>query len=313
MSTDISVPESAPGGMGAYRSALVKAFLFKFLVQCSAQLAQQNGAASAERLGKVERSAIAEVPHRPARGVQFHAKAQPDAVVGQAVKHRAADLQVRAAVRGITRLLHDSQARAVRCGCRALRAAAMACVRHNLQFQNAADWTRCFTGMLDPDAAPSLSTSANRYEHVQVSGEAMYTDDVPLPANCLHAALVTSSVPHARILSVDPAVALAMPGVAGFWGANDVPGDPCIGPVFPDETCFARDEVTAVGQVIGVVAADTHELARRAAAVVKARAPCIRTPPGIVLEAVTGARTGVLHALAPRAYVRVAADKSGTG
>lgn len=95
---------------------------------------------------------------------------------------------------------------------------------------------------------------------------------MPLPASCLHAALVTSSVPHARIKHIDAAAALAMPGVAGFWGAKDVPGDPCIGPVFPDEACFASDEVTAVGQVIGVVAADTHELARRAAAAVKVRA-----------------------------------------
>jgi len=66
-----------------------------------------------------------------------------------------------------------------------------------------------------------------------------------------------------------------MEGVAGFWGAQDVPGDPCIGPVFPDEACFAGAEVTAVGQVIGVLAADTHELARRAAAAVKVRASAL--------------------------------------
>lgn len=47
---------------------------------------------------------------------------------------------------------------------------------------------------------------------VQVSGEAQYTDDVPLPANSLHAAFVTSTKPHARLLSVDPSAALAMQG-----------------------------------------------------------------------------------------------------
>ena len=43
---------------------------------------------------------------------------------------------------------------------------------------------------------------------VQVSGEALYTDDVPLPANALHAVLVKSTRPHAKITSVDPSAAL---------------------------------------------------------------------------------------------------------
>lgn len=42
----------------------------------------------------------------------------------------------------------------------------------------------------------------------QVSGEALYTDDVPLPANALHAVLVKSTRPHAKITSVDPSAAL---------------------------------------------------------------------------------------------------------
>ena len=43
---------------------------------------------------------------------------------------------------------------------------------------------------------------------MQVTGEALYTDDVPLPANALHAKLVTSTRPHAKITSVDPSAAL---------------------------------------------------------------------------------------------------------
>jgi xanthine dehydrogenase molybdopterin-binding subunit B len=46
----------------------------------------------------------------------------------------------------------------------------------------------------------------------QVSGEAQYTDDVALPPNALHAAFVTSSKPHAKLLGVDASAALAMPG-----------------------------------------------------------------------------------------------------
>ena len=43
---------------------------------------------------------------------------------------------------------------------------------------------------------------------VQVTGEACYADDVKLSPDFLHAALVVSSKPYARILSVDPAAAL---------------------------------------------------------------------------------------------------------
>ena len=43
---------------------------------------------------------------------------------------------------------------------------------------------------------------------MQVTGEALYTDDVPLPPNTLHAALVKSIRPHAKINSVDPSAAL---------------------------------------------------------------------------------------------------------
>ena len=41
-----------------------------------------------------------------------------------------------------------------------------------------------------------------------MTGEALYTDDVPLPPNTLHAALVKSIRPHAKINSVDYSAAL---------------------------------------------------------------------------------------------------------
>lgn len=43
---------------------------------------------------------------------------------------------------------------------------------------------------------------------VQVTGEAVYVDDIPLPANALHAVFVLSSRPHAKLLSVDASAAL---------------------------------------------------------------------------------------------------------
>ncbi|KAL8129334.1 hypothetical protein V2J09_018489 [Rumex salicifolius] len=109
--------------------------------------------------------------------------------------------------------------------------------------------------------SPEIHMSAK----LQVTGEAEYTDDTPMPPNGLHAALVLSKKPHARIISIDDSGAKLSPGFAGIFFAKDVPGDIHIGPVIPDEELFASEFVTCVGQVIGVVVADTHENAKLAA------------------------------------------------
>ncbi|XP_022753579.1 xanthine dehydrogenase 1-like isoform X2 [Durio zibethinus] len=101
---------------------------------------------------------------------------------------------------------------------------------------------------------------------LQVTGEAEYTDDTAMPPNGLHAALVLSKKPHARILSIDDSGAKSSPGFAGSFFAKDVPGSNKIGPVVLDEELFASEFVTCVGQVIGVVVADTHENAKLGAA-----------------------------------------------
>uniref|UniRef100_A0A5B7CCF3 xanthine dehydrogenase n=1 Tax=Davidia involucrata TaxID=16924 RepID=A0A5B7CCF3_DAVIN len=100
---------------------------------------------------------------------------------------------------------------------------------------------------------------------LQVTGEAEFSDDTPMPPNGLNAALILSRKPHAQILSIDDSEAKSSPGVAGIFFAKDVPGDNMIGPVISDEELFASEFVTCVGQVIGVVVADTHEQAKLAA------------------------------------------------
>lgn len=110
----------------------------------------------------------------------------------------------------------------------------------------------CTHALLTPPLFPPKSLNPHKQKHKntkQVSGEAQYTDDVALPPNTLHAAFVTSIKPHAKLLGVDASAALAMPGVVGFFGADDVPGDNMIGPIMHDEEVFATKEVTCVGQV----------------------------------------------------------------
>ncbi len=56
-----------------------------------------------------------------------------------------------------------------------------------------------------------------------------------------------------------------MPGVRGVVLAADIPGDPVLATFVHDEPVFARDTVQHVGQVVGLVVADTVMQARRAA------------------------------------------------
>lgn len=108
-----------------------------------------------------------------------------------------------------------------------------------------------------PVGAPLQHKSSN----AQVSGEAVYTNDVKAPGNTLHAALVTSTKAHARILGVDTSDAEICDGYIAYFCANDVTGSNHIGAVIKDEEVFATDVVKHYGAVIGVIIAETHEQA----------------------------------------------------
>lgn len=99
----------------------------------------------------------------------------------------------------------------------------------------------------------------------QVAGMATYIDDIPEARGTLHAAPILSTVARGLLRGVDTAAALAMPGVRGVVLAQDIPGDPVLATFVHDEPVFARDKVEHVGQVIGLVVADSVMQARRAA------------------------------------------------
>ena len=105
----------------------------------------------------------------------------------------------------------------------------------------------------------------------QVAGEATYIDDIAEARGTLHAAPILSSVAHGRLRGVDASAAVAMPGVHGVVLANDIPGDPVLATFVHDEPIFARDTVQHIGQVVGLVVADTVMEARRAARKVQLR------------------------------------------
>jgi len=96
----------------------------------------------------------------------------------------------------------------------------------------------------------------------KVSGAAAYTDDLHRP-RMLHAALLGSSYPHARILRCDTSAARALPGVRAVLTAEDIPAQN-IGLSVLDEPILARGKTRYVGEPVAVVAAETVAIARAA-------------------------------------------------
>ena len=121
-----------------------------------------------------------------------------------------------------------------------------------------------------PASGPAAGvTQAHESARAQVAGAATYIDDMPEVRGTLHAAPILSTVAHGKLLGVDAAAALAMPGVRGVVLSQDIPGDPMLAAFAGDEPVFAMDTVQHIGQVIGVVVADTVMQARRAARRIK--------------------------------------------
>jgi len=108
--------------------------------------------------------------------------------------------------------------------------------------------------------------NAQRHDsaHLHVSGRALYADDIPLPANALHAAFGLSSIAHGRIREMDLSPLQRMPGVAAVAAAGDVPGDNNYS-THHDDPIFAQGVVQYAGQPLFAVAANSYAAARKAA------------------------------------------------
>ena len=115
---------------------------------------------------------------------------------------------------------------------------------------------------------PAQAAGASKFHEsarAQVTGSATYVDDIAEIRGTLFAAPIMSSVAHGRLLNIDSTAARAMPGVRDVILASDIPGDTMLGNFAHDEPVFAQATVQHVGQVIGLVIADSVMQARRAA------------------------------------------------
>lgn len=122
-------------------------------------------------------------------------------------------------------------------------------------------------------AHPSIPACGQPLAHesaqAQLLGLAPYVDDLPELHGTLHAAPILSPLAHGRLRGVDVTAARAQPGVRAVVLAADIPGDPLLATFAHDEPVFARDMVQHVGQVIGLVVADSVMQARHAARAVQ--------------------------------------------
>ena len=122
---------------------------------------------------------------------------------------------------------------------------------------------------IPPVAKASVNAAGQSRFHesarAQVRGAATYVDDIAELKGTLYAAPIMSKVAHGKLISIDCAAALAMPGVVDVVLAIDVPGNKMLAAFAGDEPVFAEQTVQHVGQVIGIVVAQSVMQARRAA------------------------------------------------
>lgn len=118
-------------------------------------------------------------------------------------------------------------------------------------------------------------TDANK----QVTGRVQYLCDMTLPG-MLYGKGVFSTEHHANILSIDTSAAEKLPGVHAVLTAKDVHHN-LIGVTVDDMPVLAEGKVRYRGEMVAAVAAESYELACRAAALVKVeyeRLPAVFDP-----------------------------------
>jgi aldehyde oxidoreductase len=100
----------------------------------------------------------------------------------------------------------------------------------------------------------------------KVTGAARYAEDLKMPG-LIHAALVRSTLPHARLLGIDPGAALRMTGVLRVLTAADIPGANSLEGYSRDEPLLTQvgDSLRMTGDAAALVLAESPAQARAGA------------------------------------------------
>ena len=139
------------------------------------------------------------------------------------------------------------------------------------------------SGPAQENPMPSHSTigrdTAQIGARAKVLGRAQYAGDLKLPG-MLHAKVLRSPYPHARIVAIDTAAARALPGVRAVLTGADAPAT-LWGVHKKERAILARGVVRFAGEEVAAVAADTEEIARDALDLIQVEyeeLPAILTP-----------------------------------
>jgi aldehyde oxidoreductase len=154
---------------------------------------------------------------------------------------------------------------------------------------------RFLRGELTPDSVrPQAAKGIMGVSHPRPSsmakacGTAYFTADYHIKG-ALELAVLRSSLPHARIVSIDASEAEKMPGVAGVLTAADVKGTNILKYLVADRPVLCRDKVRYIGDPILAVAADTRMNAEAALSKVQVRLeslPVLNDPDAALSSAV---------------------------
>ena len=99
---------------------------------------------------------------------------------------------------------------------------------------------------------------------VKATGQAVYAMDLELPG-MLHARVLRSPFPHARLVRIDATKAEALPGVVTVLTRETLDGmNPYFGSAYKDQTIVALDKVRYDGDPVAAVAADDEATAAEA-------------------------------------------------
>ena len=102
----------------------------------------------------------------------------------------------------------------------------------------------------------------------KVTGRLLYPSDLR-KEGMLWVEVVRAAHPHAWIRGIDTREAEAVPGVVRVLTARDVPGQNAFGIQIQDMPVLAADRVRYLGDAVALVGAESREIARSAAALVK--------------------------------------------
>lgn len=235
---ELSLPEDVPGGQAAYRMALAASFLYKFFISVVDEL----------------RKDILAITTQPAA---FPSISMPLPEVPTVNESE---------ISGAHNFL--SEKKPSFSGSQAFPAPSVAKGLEE-QILPKVDGTR------RPGAPEAVGkASVHQSGALHCTGEALYTDDIPPPPGTLHGALILATQSGVTFESMNIEPALRLPGVVKVCSADDITtlgGKNLLGPIVHDETVFLPPGyiIGMVGQVLGIVVAETLESAELAARLVQ--------------------------------------------